>query len=467
MKLFSRFGFVFLKKNFQIVYATILLLLIPAAVVLNSVIFIRNTQKIIDTELQRKANLAEQVFVKTISSAATDPLILQRRVNEVTSISDDIYGLDILVPDGENFRVVASLDPDAVSTTTSFLNNTIAWKTGGSIAYSTLSESRSPALEGKVPDRGKNRYWVVTGPLYSVTGEKVGLVSMKISSQIIDQLTQQNLNRSIVILLITIVIIILLLFNNTRLFEYAMLFRKLKEVDQMKDEFISIASHELRAPLTGIRGYLDMILAKELGPVSRTVREKLEMVQDATERLHELVEDLLDVSRIEQGRLVMKTESLDAVSILRQIVDQFSALAKEKRIGLALEAPRESIPHVLGDEQKFRQVMINLIGNAVKYTPKGSVRVTATVKEDTMEIKVIDTGLGMSGKEREHLFEKFYRIRNRQTANIPGTGLGLWITHELVGLMKGSIYVDSIERVGTQVAVILPLDPKSFKDRNS
>ena len=118
------------------------------------------------------------------------------------------------------------------------------------------------------------------------------------------------------------------------------------------------------------------------------------------------------------------------------------------------------MPALLVDKSRLNQVLVNLISNAIKYTPQGKVTLSAELwrgKNDMAKIKVSDTGLGMSAKDREKLFEKFYRVKTEKTANITGTGLGLWITRELVLLMKGEIYVDSIENVGTQVTVLLPL----------
>ncbi|MFH1048772.1 MAG: ATP-binding protein, partial [Patescibacteria group bacterium] len=109
------------------------------------------------------------------------------------------------------------------------------------------------------------------------------------------------------------------------------------------------------------------------------------------------------------------------------------------------------------DSERLRQVLINLIGNSVKYTQKGSVKVTAMVKNNFVEIKVADTGIGMSSEEQEHLFEKFYRAQNEKTGKIIGTGLGLWITKQIVELMKGKITLESMEGVGTQVAVRLQI----------
>lgn len=456
MKFFSRSNLLFLKKNYQIVYATLLLFLIPAAVVLNSLYFIKSTQNIIDVELKREAHLAEQVFVASFDEITLDSELIQERIKKIATISEAVYGLDVLIPVEEDYQVIASLDPNAIGKVSTFLNYTIAWKTEEGVSYTTRSAGISPSLEGIELDRGNDRYWIVASPLYNSEGKKIALVSMKISSQVIDERIAQTLNQSVLILVVIVVIIILLLATNTRLFEYAILFRKLKEVDKMKDEFISVASHELRTPITGIQGYLQMILSDQLGKVEGTVREKLVMMEQATKQLNELVEDLLNVSRIQQGRIKVQTVSYDVRTTLREVVQSLEAKAKEKGITCVFEEPQE-LPNAMCDPDRLRQIMMNLVGNAIKYTPKGSVRVTAEVKEKMIEIKTIDTGMGMSGKDREHLFEKFYRIRNTETASIIGTGLGLWITRELVQLMKGTIYVDSIEHVGTQIAVLIPL----------
>ncbi|MFC1687362.1 sensor histidine kinase [Patescibacteria group bacterium] len=456
MKFFSRSNLLFLKKNYQIVYATLLLFLIPAAVILNSFFFIKSTQKIIDVEINREAHLAEQVFVASFDEDTLDAELIQERIQKIASLSEAIYGLDVLIPVEEDYQVIASLDSNAVGKVSTFLNYTIAWKTEEGISYTTRSDGVSPSLEGTEPDRGDDRYWIVASPLYNSEGEKIALVSMKISSQVIDERVAQTLNQSVLILVVIVIIIILLLATNTRLFEYAMLFRKLKEVDKMKDEFISVASHELRTPITGIQGYLSMILKNEFGEVPGEIKDKLQLMQGATKQLNELVEDLLNVSRIQQGRIKVQPVSYDVRTTLREVVQSLKAKADEKELTCVFEEPQE-LPNAMCDPDRLRQIMMNLVGNAIKYTPKGSIRVTAEVKDKMIEIKTIDTGMGMSGKDREHLFEKFYRIRNTETASIVGTGLGLWITRELVQLMKGNMYVDSIEHVGTQVAVLIPL----------
>lgn len=454
MKFFSRDNVLFLKKNFQIIYAVILLILIPAGLVLNSVLFIKNTQNVIDVELQRKANLANGIASEYVDNFLTDATALQSKIERLAQNNEEIKSLDVLVKKDDDFQIVASLDKSFVGKTSKYLNNTIAWTTDKPVAFQTTS----PSLSAEQQELFSNqRFWVVVNPVHNEAGQKVALVSMKVSSQVIDALVKDNLTKSIIVLVATVLVVILLLATNSRLFQYAVLFRKMKEVDLMKDEFISMASHELRAPITGIRGYLEMILDKSFGELPKVAEEKLKLVHRETKRLHDLVEDLLDVSRIEQGRVKLNPQPVNLPSVADEIFKSFEKQVSDK--GLKLEANiKTDLPKVYADENKLKQVLVNLMSNAVKYTFKGKIILAAEpVEEKTIKIKISDTGLGMTSKQREHLFEKFYRIRNEKTDSISGTGLGLWITKQLVLLMNGEIYVDSIENVGTQVTVLLPI----------
>lgn len=431
----------------------ILLILIPAALVANSVIFINNTQKVIDIELQRKANLANQIASDSVVTFLPSRDVLQQKVENLAKNNEEIKSLDVLVSEGDNFQIIASLDKSYIGKTSKYLNNTIAWHTDKAIAF----ETTSPALSTEQNELGSSeRFWVVVNPVHNEAGEKVALVSIKISSKIIDDLVKDNLTKSIIVLVVTVVIIVLLLASNTRLFQYALLFRKLKEVDEMKDEFIAMASHELRAPITGIRGYLDMILDKSFGELPKLADEKLRIVSQETKRLHDLVEDLLDVSRIEQGRIKLEPKQLDMALIIDDVIKSFEKQATDKGLKLENEV-KAGLPKVYADEDKLRQILVNLVSNAIKYTFKGKVTLAAEVVEKMVKVKISDTGMGMSAKQRERLFEKFYRVINETTSKISGTGLGLWITKQLVQMMNGEIYVDSIENVGTQVTVLLPI----------
>ncbi len=456
MKLGSRNKFQYIKDNFQFIYGVVLLIVIPGLLIVNTVIFVNSTQDVLDEELRRKAALAGSIFADQASSLITSKIPLQELVDHTVSDNEEIHSLDVFIPNGDDFEVIASLDQSIVGEITKYFYHTFAWRGTEPIAYSTNSPALSTIDEMQA---GEERFWVVITPVFDIDGKKSALVSMKLSSEVIDNLSRNNVIQSIMVLTVSVIIIFLLLFNNTRLFHFATLFRKIKEVDEMKDEFISMTSHELRAPITGIRGYLQMILDGSFGTLPKEAEEKLKMVSEESDRLHDLVEDLLEVSRIEQNRIEMNIVSINIGDSINSVEKTFEKQISDKGLQLDLHL-HDDLPNVSADESRIKQVLVNLISNAVKYTEKGTITVTAEFvsgKEDMVKVKVSDTGIGMSAKNRERLFEKFYRVQNEKTDKITGTGLGLWITKELVHLMGGEIYVDSIEGTGTQVTLMLKI----------
>lgn len=438
-------GSFFLKQHHQIIYAVILILLIPVAIIFNTILSIRSFQTNIDVDLQRQALSIGRFFETAIFQDVQDYGQLQTRVIDIGQSNPELKTLDVLLPAGENFSVVASLDIDNLGKISSDLNHTIAWHQNDAVAMLTSEDSE--------------RFWEVVMPLSDTQGNKQAILSLHMSLQTVDNIVKNTLTNSYIILSITVLIVILLLALNTRLFEYAILFKKLKEVDKMKDEFISIASHELRTPITTIKGFLSMTLEGDYGQLNAQGKKGIKIMEASVNRLGALVEDLLNVSRIEQKRLQVKKEKIALSEILTSIADEFELRVKEK--GLVFKTGfSKRLPYVLADEDKLRQVLVNLMGNAVKYTKKGEIELLAKSDDKFVTIIIKDTGLGMSSKEREGLFSKFYRVRSDDTRGIVGTGLGLWITKQLVELMGGEIYLDSIKDVGTQFYFTVPIYKK-------
>ncbi|MFA5755414.1 MAG: HAMP domain-containing sensor histidine kinase, partial [Candidatus Paceibacterota bacterium] len=300
-------------------------------------------------------------------------------------------------------------------------------------------------------------YWKIVMPLKDINNENKLLLSMNLSADFINTKLTTIITKSYLILILGIILIVLLLLVNSKLFQYSILYNKIKEVDKMKDEFISMASHELRTPVTVIKGYAEMMLEEEGKSLTKEGQEYLSIINTSTERLGDLIEDLLNVSRIEQGRLKIETKESDIQPIIEEVVKEMSIQAKQKNLDLIFEINNNIKDSIKIDEDRFKQVLINIIGNSIKYTNEGSIEIKALNKNDKLVITIKDTGIGMSAKEREHLFEKFYRVKNKKTEDVVGTGLGLWITKQIVEIMEGSISVDSIEDVGTQITLEFPL----------
>jgi PAS domain S-box-containing protein len=232
-----------------------------------------------------------------------------------------------------------------------------------------------------------------------------------------------------------------------------------KLLDRMKDEFVGTVSHELRTPLTAIKGFIELVLDGDAGPVPDTQREFLEVAARNADRLGSLINDILDVSRIESQRLEIRVDPTDLVAVLADVVSTFRVMAHNK--GLSLKQDVANLPKVLGDASRLVQVFSNLLSNAIKYTPKGEVGVRAVLTDAGVEVVVHDSGIGLTEEEIGQLFTKFFRGRNPVVTESGGTGLGLVIAKAIVEKHQGTIDVESRPGEGTRFRVVLPVAPGS------
>jgi signal transduction histidine kinase len=231
---------------------------------------------------------------------------------------------------------------------------------------------------------------------------------------------------------------------------------ELADEGRAKTEMVSVAAHELLTPIAGVQGYLSMVLDEGLGEVDERARGYLSKANASASRLSSLVKDLLSATRLEAGKTKIELRPTDVAAIARDAVDGIVPLAREKGLSLSF-APSSGLPSATADPDRLAEVLTNLVGNAVKYTPQGSVEVTARSEGAFVRIDVKDTGLGMSEEARARLFQKFYRVKTDATRDIPGTGLGLYVTRQLVERMGGRIAIESVEGAGSTFTVWLPI----------
>ncbi|GAC1476674.1 MAG: response regulator [Ktedonobacterales bacterium] len=232
-----------------------------------------------------------------------------------------------------------------------------------------------------------------------------------------------------------------------------------REVDRMKSEFVSLVSHELRTPLTSIKGYVDLLLDGDAGDVNEEQQEYLEIVRNNSDRLVALINDLLDVSRIESGKIELQRAAVDLAHLIESTVSSLRPQIDAKGQHLSLDlAP--ALPTIMGDANRVTQILTNLLSNAYKYTPReGNITVSAHGEQGCVRVAVRDTGIGLSPEEQAQLFTKFYRAQNRTTQEVGGTGLGLTITRSLVEMHGGAITVTSAPGMGSTFSFTLPTAP--------
>jgi PAS domain S-box-containing protein len=227
---------------------------------------------------------------------------------------------------------------------------------------------------------------------------------------------------------------------------------KEREIDEVKSALISTVSHELRTPLTLIHGFAELLVLRDL-PAERQRSSAVEIL-DASRRLARLIDDLLSVSRMESGRLVLDPRPLDLAVVVERILSPFRAMAARHTVRTKLPT---SLPVVWGDPDKVEQILTNLVGNAIKYSPGGGeVLVTVDADGDAVQVSVRDQGIGMSPRDMGQLFEKFYRVDREEVRRAGGTGLGLYITKRLVEMHGGRLWAESWPGVGSVFRFTLP-----------
>lgn len=217
---------------------------------------------------------------------------------------------------------------------------------------------------------------------------------------------------------------------------------RLKELDKQKSEFVSFATHQLRSPLTSMKGYASLILEGDYGQISPQLKEVIERVYDSTKTLTNVVDDYLNISRIELGTMKYVMGPLDFKQLVNAVMAELKPNIDKAGLKISLDAPQDSYM-ISADPDKFKQVIMNVIDNSVKYTKQGSINLSLEKKDGKVLFKETDTGIGMNPEIIPKLFDKFTRANNANEANIRGTGLGLYVAKQIVIAHNGRIWAES------------------------
>ena len=229
------------------------------------------------------------------------------------------------------------------------------------------------------------------------------------------------------------------------------------EADRTKSEFVSTVSHELRTPMTAIKGYADLLHAGAVGPINEEQERFLSIIQHNADRLTALINDLLDISRVETGRARFDPRPVQVGDVIADVVNALAGQAKAKQQKLTYEVVG-GLSDLMGDRDRLNQVLTNLVGNAIRYTPKGGeIEVRAYPVEGAVRVDVRDTGIGISSEDLGCIFERFYRASHPMVQEASGSGLGLAIAKMFVEMHGGRVWVESEEGKGSTFTILLPL----------
>ena len=250
-------------------------------------------------------------------------------------------------------------------------------------------------------------------------------------------------------------------------YELEMANDRLEQLEEAKSKFVAVTAHQLRTPLSAIKWTFDMMQSGQLGPVNEEQKEFLKKGFASTQRMIRIVNDLLNVDQLEADRKDYQFAPVDLVSLLDGVSAEFTNQALSKKISFELKKPTKALPPIEGDENKLRVVLENLIDNAIKYTPQGG-RVSVTLSDDKLnsanraiQVDIADSGIGIADTDRSKVFSKFFRASNAIRIEPDGSGIGLYLSKDIVEMHGGSLSYEQAPGGGTVFHLILPLTQKS------
>lgn len=291
--------------------------------------------------------------------------------------------------------------------------------------------------------------WQCPQFLFLVMGSVIALAS--IVSYLIGTRYIANPEMVALIILIITTILFIIAFVMTRSFE------RLAEASRMKSEFINIISHQMRSPLTNIKWTFELLTSKEMEMPSGKVEEYLNNVKENIARMVELIDDLLIVSKIEQGTFPVLRKEISLENLIKELVSRYKVFAEASHIELNFY-PQKNLPEVFTDPSLFKIVVENLIDNAIRYTKgKGNVEIGLERREKDLFFKIKDSGVGIPKKEQRYIFQKFFRAENILKERTRGSGLGLYVCKSIIEKLGGKIWFESKEGKGATFYFTLPI----------
>ncbi len=461
MKQFFKNAVVFIRDNPAILFSLALMFFIPLALYFYVSLTINSFERAAEIEINSHTYTAKDVLSLlvprdfSVFNAETVSAV-QQKIDKIVADDTNLQNIRVIVKDGKEYKTVAAQTSDTVGKA---IDVSPSLNGESLIAYSWVNGSEDVASEIEINNERYRRVIKVFAD--DKTGEVYVLATADIPiSQTINALSGA-IYQGYSIMALIIVLSLLLVFQHTKLFSYVGLSRDLKQKNTAKDNFIRMATHELRAPVTVLNAYMESLKDDLGGTLDDDHQKYVDRMAISVKNLGDLMADILEVSHLEQGRTDFDPEIIAPDAVIQEIVDGLMFKAEEKKLKLTFE--KGDFSHKINANLVcFKRIVNNLVENSIKYTPAGKVAVSisAQTAKKRCVITIQDTGFGISAEGQKELFSQFYRVKTQENAGIPGTGLGLWMSREMARKMGGDIMLESIERMGSKFFVFFPLADK-------
>ncbi|MDC1205275.1 HAMP domain-containing histidine kinase [Candidatus Pacebacteria bacterium] len=433
-------GLRYVKAHPQLLFTLLLIVVIPFAFLISGQQFLKASKDNQERLEKDRIGMMHDLFASYLQAVSFDPELVQAEIEKIVSLNPDISKFRVAKDTNREITPVASFNVDVIGVPT---------ETPGVYRLAQPHQGESiitPYVSNHV------RHWQSFRLVLSDDNEEYYIFT-ETSLAGLDALFAQRIRDAYYWLFGLLTIVLLLVLRHVRLIDYGFLYRETKQANEMKDLFTNMIAHELRAPLTAIRGYASMI--GESQEIPEEEKKYAVRVKDSSERLLAIVNDLLDVARIQSGKLKVEKIEADLSRVVVAVCEELTPSAQEKEITLSYTGVK--VEHISTiDPKRMHQAIANLVSNAIKYTKKGTIELLIEEKTTFVELRVKDTGMGITAKDQKKLFAPFFRVESDDVSQITGTGLGMWITRQLIELMGASIAVESIKGVGTHIVITVP-----------
>ncbi len=434
-------GLLEMRSNSRLMFVAVLLFVFPLLFVWITQSFFEVSYSNIETTEKKRVSILHDVLATMLIYQNSDVSINQL-ITTVVNENDDITKIRIVEKDSNGFKILYANDPSFVG----------KYEVADDSYRSLPMSSQNQSIVVSTINQGV-RTWQTFRSL-ELSDKRELFIFSEHSFAVVDSVMFARRQQSYLGLTAIFIFLIALAVWLKRQVNWEKSHSNLAKQMQERDLFSNMIAHEFRTPLTAIKGYSSFLL--ESKNLSTEENRFAYNIRTSAERLVILVNDFLEVSRLQSGKLKIENVEIDVGNIVKVAVQDLTNMAKEK--GLSLNYKESSLPVLLKtDAARLTQVLVNLISNAIKYTERGSVEVKVTDTRAGVTIIIEDTGMGISADDQQKLFTPFTRVGDVDNTTITGTGLGMWITKQLVALLRGTVGIESIKGVGTHVVL-------NFKD---
>jgi len=461
MKRYFQNTFVFVRENPAILFSLALIVLIPLALYFYVSFTVQSFENAAINEIEAHDFTVSDTLLAMVerdfpAKDAANSEALQKSVDRIVANDTRLKNIRVIVKDGRDYKAIAAQNRDQVGMS---IDVTPSLNGESLIAYSWVNASEDVSSEIEIAGEKLRR---VIKVFVGEDGEVYALAAADFSINRTLDMIAAGVYQSYLIMGVIMILSLFLIVQHTRLFSYVGLSKDLQQKNTAKDNFIRMATHELRAPVTVLTGYTDLLKEDLAGTVDADQQKYIDRMVLSVKNLSDLMADILEVSHLEQGRTDFEPEIIAPDIVVKEIVDGLAAKAEQKGLKLSFDA--KGFSHKIRvNPVCFKRIVTNLVENSIKYTPAGKVAVTvaAQTAKKRCAVTIQDTGFGISAEGQAHLFEQFYRVKTQENAEIPGTGLGLWMSREMARKMGGDIMLESIEKMGSKFFIFFPLANKN------